>query len=111
MPTLTTVALPRSTAGRKAEPLDEEFANALAAAVKKSGAKPDAKGNRPFHTANDLRYESKGKASAAGRRYADFVKETNGIEKVSVRVYPDGQKFGWGIYLPLPTEQETTTEA
>lgn len=110
MPTLTTVALPKSTAGRKAQPLDEAFAKALTDAIKKSGAKPDAKGNRPFHTTSD-RFDTKGKASAEGRRYADHVKTSLELDKVSVRVFPDGQKFGWGIYLPLPTEQETASEA
>lgn len=109
MPKLQTVALPKSTAGRRAAPLDTDFAKALVNAVKTAGAAPDADGNRPFHT-SDIRMDTKGKASADGRRYANHVASELKLEKVSVRVYPDGNKFGWGIYLPLPTDGDTPTE-
>lgn len=110
MTTLSTVALPKSTAGRRSKPLDETFGKALVAAVKKSGANVDANGNRPFHTSSD-RFATKGKASADGRRYANLVAAELKLEKVSVRVYPDGKEFGWGIYLPMPSEDATAENA
>jgi hypothetical protein len=113
MPSLETVALPKSTAGRKAEPLDEGFVATLVKAINKQGAKPDTNGNRPFHTNTDD-FDTKGKASANGRRYANAVAEKLdldklGVTKVSVRVVQNGKHWRWGIYLPLPSENEEAT--
>lgn len=101
MPTLKTVALPKSTAGRRAKPIDEAFVTAVVKEMQKHGGNVDKSGNRPFHV-NDDPYDTKGKAAAEGRRYANAVASAGGFPKVSVRVYPDGKEFKWGLYLPIP---------
>lgn len=110
MPTISTVALPKSTAGRRAKPLDEKFLDALVKAIDKAGAAVDPNGNRPFHVNGDT-FDTKGKASADGRRYANAVAEKLSLPKVSVRVIGDAGKYQWGIYLPLPTDNDNGDSA
>ena len=90
------VALPKSTSGRRGKPIDEKFAKALHDALIKT---PEVDGRPALHTNAD-RFDTKGKAAADGRRYAELIqKNLSDIQRASVRVFPDGNKFGWGLYL------------
>ena len=90
-------ALPKSSSGRRAKPLDTEFATALVTAVKKT---PVVEG-RPATYGSSDRFDTRGKASSDGRRYADHVKEALELEKVSVAIDQHGKEFGWKLYVPM----------
>jgi len=103
---LVTGALPKSRAGRKAEPLNSELVTAL---VKHLGANPftkDEAGNdRPNFAGDGTEYPTQGKAASAGRKYAQAVaKEMDKTVRVHVSSNgknKDAERFTWVIYLPV----------
>ena len=105
MPTLETpTALPKSTSGRRAKPLDEAFAKALVAAMSKT---PVVDGRPALHGSSD-RFTTRGRANSDGRRYANHVQDSLKIDKVSVKVDEYGKdSFGWKLYIPMSVQGET----
>ena len=101
-------ALPKSTAGRKAKPIDTAFAQALADALATSATVELDGTPRPRCLGPETKYETAGKAAGEARRYADAVAAILEVEKVRTRVVgrqnPDGTSEGpyqWTIHLPI----------
>jgi hypothetical protein len=100
---LVDVALPKSNSGRKGTPINEDFANALVTAFGESITVENDGDTRPRALGSPDEFKTKGKASAAGRKYADFVSSKLG-KKLRVNVYSaekDKAPFYWRIYVPL----------
>lgn len=108
---LVDVALPKSNSGRKGTPIDENFANALVTAFGESITTETNDDTRPRALGSPEAFKTKGKASAAGRKYADHVAKAIG-KKLRVNVYSqekDKAPFYWRIYVPLNDEEGTPT--
>jgi hypothetical protein len=94
-------ALPKSNRGRKTIELDPVKVEGLAELLK---TQPTIN-ERPASHRTDDEYSTKGRASSAGRRYADAIAE---ILKTTVRVnvfaYNEDASpvvWGWRVYVPM----------
>lgn len=106
--------LPKSASGRKSTPMNQEVADALVKAFQDAVTIPDAQGGvRPRALGTDDQFDTKGKASAAGRRYALYAAEKIG-KKIRVSVYSeirDKAPFSWRIYVPLADAEAVENSA
>lgn len=98
--TLTESELPKTRSGRKAAPLDDELVQALIGALKKTPVKND----RPAAYGPETDFDTEGKATAQGRKYANAVSDA--LDKtVRVNAYSVNGKengpFRWRCYIPL----------
>jgi hypothetical protein len=108
---LVDVALPKSNSGRKGTPINEDFANALITAFGESITTETDGDIRPRALGSPDEFKTKGKASAAGRKYADAVAKKLG-KKLRVNVYSaekDKAPFYWRIYVPLNDDEGNAT--
>ena len=99
-------ALPKSRAGRKAAEIDPEIVAAFVAAFQDSSTVEVEGETRPRALGIPDPFDTKGKASSLGRRYAVAV---GNALKVTVRVSvysaeQDKGPFYWRIYVPLSAE-------
>jgi hypothetical protein len=100
---LVKTTLPKSRSGRKPTPLDAELVEALITALKAESVDSDG---RPAAYGPDTAFETEGKATSQGRKYANAVAEAL---KITVRVNSHvGEKgnaetgpFFWRCYIPL----------
>jgi len=116
---LVTGALPKSRAGRKAEPLNEELITALVSHLSENPFTKDENGtDRPNFAGDGTEYPTQGKAASAGRKYAQAVaKEMDRTVRVHVGSNgknKDAERFSWVIYLPvseMPSENGSEDES
>lgn len=115
---LVTGALPKSRAGRQAQPMDESLVKALTDHLTKTPFVKDEEGNdRPNFGGPGTEFETQGKAASAGRRYAKAVAAKLN-STVRVNVYDNGKNGNskrhlWRIYVPvseMPEEGDATEE-
>lgn len=97
---LTQSELPKTRSGRKAAPLDQELVDALIGALRKEPIKND----RPAAYGPETDFDTEGKATAQGRKYANAVAES--LDKtVRVNAFSvNGKETGpyrWRMYIPL----------
>jgi len=105
---LVKTALPKSRSGRKATPLDTELLNDLVEALKDSPVESVDGENRPAAYGPDTSFDTEGKATSQGRRYANAVAESLDTT-VRVNAYSqNGDKgpFFWRCYIPLSASQK-----
>lgn len=108
---LVDAPLPKSNSGRKGTPLDQDFADALVTAFNESIVTEIDGETRPRAIGSASEFPTKGKASAAGRKYADYVANKLG-KKLRVNVYSatkDTKPFFWRIYVPLTDSEGEAT--
>jgi len=103
---LVTGALPKSRAGRKAEPLNGDLVSALVKHLTANPFTKDESGtDRPNFAGDGTEYPTQGKAASAGRKYAQAVaKEMDKTVRVHVGSNgknKDAERFTWVIYLPV----------
>jgi len=102
-------ALPKSRSGRKATPLDTDLVAALVDALKKNPVDTVDGEKRPAAYGPDSTFDTEGKATAQGRRYANAVAEKLDTT-VRVNAYPqngnENSPFMWRCYIPLSVSQE-----
>lgn len=102
---------PKGTSGRKSVPISTELADALVAAFTD---KMVGDSGRERMLGDGADFDTRGKASNMGRKYADYVSEKLG-KVVRVNVYnddtanQDAKPFHWRIYIPL-SEQGTASQ-
>lgn len=105
---LVKTALPKSRAGRTAKPLDTDLVKELADALKSNPFEMVEGDKRPAAYGPETDYDTDGKASAAGRRYANAVEE---ILKTKIRVNSfsvngtDKGPFRWRCYISLANQE------
>lgn len=107
---LVEAALPKSSSGRKGTPMDEDLAAALVKALSEK-ATVEVDGNeRPRALGSTDEFDTKGRASAAGRKYALHVaKALNKVVRVNVySAVKDQKPFQWRIYIPLADSSSET---
>lgn len=97
---LVKTELPKSRSGRQATPLDQTLVDDLIGALKKE---PTVNG-RPAAYGPDTAFDTEGKASSAGRRYANAVQDALDTT-VRVNTYQKGEgekaPWLWRCYIPL----------
>lgn len=97
--------MPKSRAGRAPTPLDTELYAELEQALKNAPTL-DANGStRPAGYGPDTQYESEGRATSGGRRFAQKLAEELKIT-VRVNVYEQDGKWLWRVYIPLSASKE-----
>lgn len=115
---LFTSALPKGAGGRKPTAIDQELYDAiLAVLVETPSVEADGETRPQVVGDSDRLYDTEGKASSDGRRYARPLAEALD-KKVRVRVV-DGPKkkingkdvpqFGWVVYVPLADSPQADT--
>lgn len=110
---LVTGALPKGAGGRKPAEIDQELYAALLEHLKKNPTIETDGETRPNWIGDSSRlFDTEGKASADGRRYAKPLAEK--LDKtVRVRVIeskPGSGKFGWVVYV-APEKEATEAPA
>lgn len=102
--------LPKTRSGRKAAPLDQELVDALIGALKKTPIKND----RPAAYGPETDFDTEGKATAQGRKYAnavaDNLKKTVRVNAYSVNGKENGP-FRWRCYIPLAQSKPAKSAA
>lgn len=109
---LTDAPLPKSRAGRRGTEIDADTVTALTTELRKASTVEVDSEKRPRALGSPESFDTKGKAGAAGRRYAIAVSAELG-QKVRVSVYSqekDKAPFYWRIYVPLSAQEETPAE-
>lgn len=102
--TLFSAPLPKGAGGRKPQEIDSDLYDALLSAIQENPVTQVDGEDRPttFGDAKRL-FDTEGKASSDGRRYAKPLADK--LEKtVRVRVVESAEgsgKFGWVVYVPL----------
>lgn len=108
---LTDTPLPKTRAGRKGTEIDADTVTALVTELGKASTVTVDGETRPRALGSPEAFDTKGRAGAAGRRYALAVADQLG-QKVRCSVYSaekDKAPFYWRIYIPL-SAQETASE-
>lgn len=108
MAKLISSTLPKSRSGRKPTPLDQELVSSLVDALKKEPLVTEGNEKRPAAYGPDTKFDTEGKATSQGRKYANVVAEEL---KTTVRVnaYSSNGKengpFQWRCYIPLSSQK------
>lgn len=116
---LVDAALPKSSAGRRAQEVSAELVKAIVDALKKSPTVTVDGETRPRALGPKTSFDTGGKASSEARRYANAIKAALG-EDATLRTNIYGETrdakgafvkpFHWRVYIPL-AEGETATPA
>lgn len=108
-------AKPKSTAGRRAIPLDKEFTKALADAFSKNPFVEADGETRPRMLGPDTEFKTKGKATSQARRYqAELEKSDIKVRVTALELHDEKNNvtgYKWRLYMPLSEQETETAEA
>jgi hypothetical protein len=109
---LVKTALPKGRSGRKPTPMDDALVTELLNALKSNPTETVDGEVRPAAYGPDTDFDTLGKATSAGRRYANAVAEKLG-KPVKVNGFaPNGNQekgpFRWRAYVSLKNSQGST---
>lgn len=111
---LVDAALPKSSAGRRAQETDAELVKAIVDALKKSPTVTVDGETRPRALGPKTSFDTGGKASSEARRYSIEIKKALGEGAIlRTNIYGDNRDakgafvkpFHWRVYIPI-TEAE-----